>query len=125
MKRKYVAGGSIYGLWYSKIIPAMRRLPCPGIVSTPDVKLTDDEQKHLFALIHKGQHSARVITRARILFKLDKGHCHQEIYSALEVSLPTVLKIHKRFAEGGLEAAISELPRPGLAPTSSTPSRLP
>jgi hypothetical protein len=58
----------------------MRRLPCPGLVSTPNVKLTDDEQKHLFTLIHK-------------------GHCHQDIHSALEVSLPTVLKIHERFAQ--------------------------
>jgi transposase len=88
----------------------------PKIAPTPEVKLTDDEQEHLFALIHKGQHSARVITRARILSKLDRGHSHQEICSALEVSLPTVLKIRKRLAEGGLEAALSELPRPGAKP---------
>ena len=88
----------------------------PKIVPTPEVKLTDDEQEHLFALIHKGQHSARVITRARILSKLDRGHSHQEVCSALDVSLPTVLKIRKRFAEGGLETALSELPRPGSKP---------
>jgi len=88
----------------------------PKIASTPEVKLTDDEQEHIFALIHKGQHSARVITRARILSKLDRGHSHQEICSALEVTLPTVLKIRKRFAEGGLEASLSELPRPSSKP---------
>lgn len=35
---------------------------------------------------------------------------------ALEVTLPTVLKIRKRFAEGALEAALSELPRLGSKP---------
>jgi transposase len=88
----------------------------PRSTPTPEVKLTEDEQEHLFAIIHKGQHSARVITRARILSKLDRGHSHQEICSTLEVSLPTVLKIRKRLAEGGLQAALSELPRPGPAP---------
>lgn len=88
----------------------------PRIAPTPDIKLTGDEQEHLFAIVHKGQHSARVITRARILSKLDKGHSHQEICLALEVSLPTVFKIRKRFTDGGLQAALSELPRPGSKP---------
>ena len=38
------------------------------------LELSEDEQEHLFELIHKGVHSARVITRARILSKLAKGH---------------------------------------------------
>jgi transposase len=85
-------------------------------ITFPDVELSDDEQEHLFALIHKGSHSARVITRARILSKLVKGHSHQEICAALDVTLPTVLKTRKRLAEGGLQAALGELPRPGFKP---------
>ena len=85
-------------------------------ITFPDVKLSDDEQEYLFALIHKGSHSARVITRARILSKLVKGHSHQDICSALNVTLPTVLKTRKRLAEEGLEAALGELPRPGFKP---------
>lgn len=88
----------------------------PKIVLNPEVKLTDDEQEYLFALIHNGQHSARLITCARILSKRDRSHSHQEVCSALEVSWPTVLKIRKRFAGSGLEAALSELPRPGSKP---------
>ena len=88
----------------------------PQNTPTHDVALTDDEQEHLFAIIHKGVNSARVITRARILTKLGNGHSHQEICSALDVTLPTVLKIRKRFTEGGLQAALSELPRPGAKP---------
>ena len=80
------------------------------------LELSKDEQEHLFALIHKGVNSARVITRARILSKLAKGHTHQEICAALDVTLPTVSKARKRFSEGGLEAALGELSRPGARP---------
>lgn len=82
----------------------------------PEVELTEDEQEHLFAIIHKGVNSARVITRARILTKLVKGHSNQEVCSALDVTLPTVSKIRKRLFDGGLDAALSELPRPGSKP---------
>ena len=46
----------------------------PRITSPNSIELSDDEQEHLFALIHKGVNSARMITRARILAKLAKGH---------------------------------------------------
>ena len=46
----------------------------PRITSPNRIELSDDEKKHLFALIHKGVNSARVISRARILTKLAKGH---------------------------------------------------
>ena len=85
-------------------------------ITFPDVQLTEDEQEHLFALIHKGTHNARVITRARILSKLVKGLSHQEVCSALDVTLPTVLKTRRRLAEGGLAAALGERPRPGSKP---------
>lgn len=80
------------------------------------LELNEDEQEHLFALIHKGVNSARVITRARILTKLAKGQSSQDICLALDVSQATVLKIRKRFAEGGLQGALTELPRPGSQP---------
>ena len=88
----------------------------PRITSPNSIELSDDEQEHLFALIHKGVNSARVITRARILTKLAKGYCNQDICLALDVTLPTVLKIRKRFVDTGLEAALGELPRPGSKP---------
>ena len=85
-------------------------------ITFPDVQLTEDEQEHLLALIHKDTHNARVITRARILSKLVKGLSHQEVCSALDVTLPTVLKTRRRLAEGGLAAALGERPRPGSKP---------
>ena len=88
----------------------------PRISSPNRIELSNDEQEHLFALIHKGVNSARVITRARILTKLAKGYCNQDICLALDVTLPTVLKIRKRFVDTGLEGALGELPRPGSKP---------
>lgn len=61
-----------------------------------------------------------MITRACILTKLAKGHSNQEICHALKVTLPTVLKIRKRFAEGGQVTALGELPRPGSKPKLDT-----
>ena len=82
----------------------------------PAVELTEDEQEYLFALTHKGSHSARVITRARVLSKLARGWSNGEVCAALEVTLPTVLKTRRRLADGGLGAALGELPRPGQRP---------
>ena len=62
----------------------------PQITSSKRVEFSGDEQEHLFALIHKGVKSARVITRARILTKLAKVHSNQDICVALDVTLPTV-----------------------------------
>ena len=58
----------------------------PRITLPNSIELSDDEQEHLFALIDKGVNSARVITRARILTKLAKGHCNQEVCHALDVT---------------------------------------
>ena len=82
----------------------------------PAVELSEDEHEHLFALVHKGSHGARVITRARILSKLARGWSNQEVCKALEVTLATVLKTRRRWIEGGLEVALGELPRPGQKP---------
>ena len=80
------------------------------------LELSEDEQEHLFALIHKGINSARVITRARILSKLAKGNTPKQTCLALDVGLATVVKTRKRFAEGGLQGALGKLPRPGSKP---------
>lgn len=82
----------------------------------PPVVLSTDEADYLFEITHKGSHKARVITRARILAKLAKGERRVDICEAMEVSLPTVASIHRRFSQGGIEAALGELPRPGQSP---------
>ena len=58
------------------------------------VKLSDDERKRLDALIHAGKHSARLLTKARILLKADaseagEGWSDSQIAAALDTSIDT------------------------------------
>jgi transposase len=76
------------------------------------VKLTAQEQASLEQMLRRGKHSARKLTRARILLKAADGLRDEEIAEAVSTSLPTVERTRKRFAEVRLEA-LAERPRPG------------
>lgn len=87
------------------------------------VSLTEDQRASLKALISSGEAAARTLTRARILLKADTGHegggwSDPDIETALETTRPTIERVRKRFAQGGLEAAL--YPRPRL----TAPERL-
>ena len=80
------------------------------------VTLTNEQRSRLRSLITAGQAAARTLTRARILLKADVAHegggwSDPEICQAVEVSRPTVERARKRFAQEGLEAALSPRPR--------------
>jgi len=77
------------------------------------VTLSDEERAHLLALTKKGKIAARKLTRAHILLQADAGGTDTAIATALHVGTATVERIRKRFVEDGLEAALSERPRPG------------
>jgi transposase len=77
------------------------------------VKLSDKERQQLLALIRKGIHQTRRITRARILLLADEERSRNSIATYLHCSYPTVNNICRRYCTEGLEAAISEKPRPG------------
>jgi transposase len=98
------------------------------------VTLTDDERAQLLALTKRGKVSARRLTRAHLLRQADAGLADEAIARALHVGTATVERTRKRFVEEGLEAALSERPRPGghrklagkqeaflIAPACSTP----
>ncbi len=55
-----------------------------------------------------------MLTRARILLLSAEGKSDDFIADALKVVPQTVRNIRKRFAQEGLEAALSERPRPGV-----------
>ena len=87
------------------------------------VQLTEKQRQHLDNLIKKGNAPARVQTRARILLLSDRGqgqpgerHTEQSIAASLLCSPGTVGNVRRRFAEGGLDGALYEKPRPGKAP---------
>jgi transposase len=79
------------------------------------VELSVAERVELEQMLRRGKHSARRLTRARILLKAADGLRDDEIAEAVETSLPTVERTRKRFAEVKL-GALDERPRPGKQP---------
>ena len=79
------------------------------------VALTQYERHTLEQLIRKGHSSARIITRARILLAANEGKTDKQIYQALSLADSTPGDIRQRFARGGMERALHDLPRPGQA----------
>ena len=77
------------------------------------VDLTNQERENLIELMGKGKVTARKVTRARILLKVDEGWKDEQIVAALDTSDSTVERTRKRFVEGGLEKALNDDPRPG------------
>jgi putative transposase len=79
------------------------------------VELTTEERATLEQMLRRGKHSARRLTRARILLKAGDGLRDDEVAEAVETSLPTIERTRKRFAEVRL-GALDERPRPGKKP---------
>lgn len=79
------------------------------------VTLTDEERQILKKLISTGKRSARKLMRARILLKADSGEggdnwSDAQISDAVDVSIPTIERVRKRFVEQGLEGALDGSP---------------
>jgi transposase len=75
------------------------------------VKLTVDERERLTALIRSGSASAHIQRHARILLKADCSEggpaCDDAtIATAVEVSRPTVERVRRACATGGLDLAL-------------------
>jgi transposase len=79
------------------------------------VELSVEERAKLEQMLRRGKHSARRLTRARILLKAADGLRDSEIAEAVETSQPTIERTRKRFAEVKL-GALDERPRPGKKP---------
>jgi len=75
------------------------------------VRLAAADRRQLERLVSSGRHSARVLTRARILLKADAGPRGPgwedgQVAEALECGERTVARIRRRYADGGLDAAL-------------------
>jgi transposase len=77
------------------------------------VTLTDDEREQLLALTTRGKVAARQLSRAHILLHAHAGARDDVIAHALHIGTATVERTRQRFVEEGLEAALTERPRPG------------
>ncbi len=80
------------------------------------VELTDEEREELLVLTRKGECKARKLKRAQVLLAAHEGKVVRAIAGAVRVHTVTIERIRKRFVTEGLEAALSEKPRPGKAP---------
>ena len=75
------------------------------------VQLSVEDRKRLEGLIRRGQHSARVINRARILLKTDEGWSASQVATALDTSQRTVFRTKRRYAEEGLDGILHDHPQ--------------
>lgn len=82
--------------------------------------LTDEQRSSLDQLIRSGFGSARTLSRARILLLTDRSQgqqwTDQQVADAVRVSKATIGHIRRRFRDEGLQAALTEKPRPGQPP---------
>lgn len=81
-----------------------------------EVILTESEKIKLLGITKTGMHKSRKIIRARVLLLLDQGKNRTEIQEIVGVDSNNFYKIKKRYFEGGLNAALEELPRSGQPP---------
>jgi transposase len=79
------------------------------------VELTDDDRAALDRS-EAGPLTRRQRYRVEILLRADSGETDAEVAEGLGVSLGTVANVRRRFADGGLDAALLDKPRPGAKP---------
>ena len=75
------------------------------------VRLSEEDRSQLEGLIRRGQRSARVINRARILLKTDEGWSASQAATALDTSQRTVFRTKRRYAEDGLDGVLHDHPQ--------------
>ena len=84
------------------------------------VQLSEKERTHLKGLLRRGAAPARVQTRARVLLLSDRSRgerrTDEEVAGAVLTSVSTAKRTRWRFLQEGLEAALTEKPRPGRPP---------
>jgi transposase len=76
------------------------------------VKLTSGQEGELVRQL-RGRLSARERARRQTLLLAAQGETDEEIADQVGISLATVARSRKRFAQHGLQAAVHERPRPG------------
>ena len=75
------------------------------------IQLITEERERLNQLVRGGRHSARVVTRARILLKIDEGWKAPRIAEALDVSEGTVYGVKRRYTADGLDGVLRDRPQ--------------
>lgn len=77
------------------------------------ITLTTEERDELRSFVQAGKGAFRRLKRAQILLASEAGSGDATIAENISVGTSTVYRTKRRFVEEGLEAALSEVPRPG------------
>ena len=81
--------------------------------SVKSFQLSAADQAALLALITKGHHPVRRVTRGRVLLRLAEGVSGYVIARELDLHVQTVYRLRQRYEQSGLAAALDERPRCG------------
>jgi transposase len=81
-----------------------------------EIHLSEPERQELRALLTKGVHPARELTRAHILVAADQGVPDQQIQAVLGVSRMVLWRTRAAYQEKGLAYALEDAPRCGGPP---------
>jgi transposase len=79
------------------------------------VQLTDEQRAELDRF-EAGPLTRRQRNRVQILLRTAGGETDEEIAEEVGVAVGTVANVRRRFADGGLDAALHDKPRPGAKP---------
>jgi hypothetical protein len=72
------------------------------------IVLTEVDRSRVQTFVHLGHVSARARTRAQVLLKLGEGWSLAEVCRAFDVCRNTAVRVRSRFAEGGVDAVLTE-----------------
>lgn len=79
------------------------------------VPLDEEERNWLLSFINKGDSGARTLKRAHMLLLASEGKNDRQIAEALHACAQTVGNLRRKYAAGGLQAALHDRLRPGSA----------
>ena len=80
------------------------------------ISISPADLSALQAIVRKGTHKSRKITRARTLLLLAAGKSRQAIEAELGISAGQYWRTRGRYLAGGLDQALEEQPRSGQPP---------
>lgn len=80
------------------------------------VSLPASDVSRLRAIIKKGTHKSRHITRARALLLMGEGQCAAAVQTGAGVSDNQYYRLKRRYLAEGLDGALQERPRSGQPP---------
>jgi transposase len=92
------------------------------------VELSKAQREILQELTSSGTIKVRAYKRARVLLLADEAQADgsktdEQIATRVDISIPTIQRVRRRFVEEGLEAALNEKSRPGGRPKFSDRQR--